>query len=63
MNIPPREDQHSRMAYQRNSKLLRSFNTQVDSIILYRRNRRLRNTGHLRKLILAHLLKLANDPN
>ena len=50
------------MTFQGPRQLLRSFNPQVDAIPFDRRNRRLRNPGSRRQLVLANILKFTNDP-
>jgi len=54
-DIPARKDEHGRMTLERTRDHLSPFDAKVYAVILNGRNRRLRDPGERRKLILAQL--------
>src|SRR6187401_2764737 len=60
---PPRKYQHSRVALQSSGQNLGSLHAETNAIILDRGDRRLGDARHFGELVLAHLLKLAKNPD
>ena len=63
LHVPPRKDKYSGMHLQCTCKNLRTFDTQIDPVILDRGKRRLRNSRHNSQIILAEFLELTDDAN
>src|SRR5258708_34702324 len=60
---PPREDQHAWMTFKRAGQNFGTLDTQANTIIFDCGDRSLGDAGYLGKLVLAHVLELAKNPN
>jgi len=62
-DVPVRKDQNRGVDLERSSEDLGSFDSEVDPISFDGGDRGLRDAGESRKLILAQLLQLTNNPD
>ena len=63
LDIPAREYEYGGVAAQCPCQDLGAINTETYTVILDGRNGGLRDAGSIREVVLAHFLKLTQDPN